>query len=144
MFEVGTHSPWVSRLLASFGHEAIVANPRRVRLIADSAQKTDRSDAETLARLGRIDPAFLSPILHRPEQAQADLAVIRARHALVGARSSLINHMRGAVKSSGSRLPACDAYMFQKKVPSALPPELTPILEMIANLSGELTVEVEI
>jgi hypothetical protein len=72
-----------------------------VRLIADSTRKNDRSDAETLARLGRIDPVLLSPIAHRPEQAQADLAVIRARHALVGARSSLINHVRGAVKWCG-------------------------------------------
>jgi transposase len=29
--EVGTHSPWVSRLLRSFGHEVIVANPRQVK-----------------------------------------------------------------------------------------------------------------
>ena len=27
--EVGTHSPWVSRQLKSFGHEVIVANARR-------------------------------------------------------------------------------------------------------------------
>jgi transposase len=27
--EVGTHSPWVSRLLRSLGHEIIVANPGR-------------------------------------------------------------------------------------------------------------------
>jgi transposase len=142
VLEVGTHSPWVSRLLSDLGHEVIVANPRRVRLIADGTQKTDRSDAETLARLGRIDPAFLSPIVHRPEQAQADLAVIRARHALVGARSSLINHVRGAVKSAGARLPSCDAYMFHKKVPAALPPELlaalAPVLEMIEDLTKRI------
>ena len=34
--EVGTHSPWVSRYLAELGHEVIVANARRVRLITDS------------------------------------------------------------------------------------------------------------
>ena len=71
VLEVGTHSPWVSRQLAEQGHEVIVANPRRVRLIADSTRKNDRSDAETLARLGRIDPRLLSPIVHRSEQAQA-------------------------------------------------------------------------
>jgi transposase len=139
VLEVGTHSPWVSRLLTDLGHEVIVANPRRVRLIADGTQKTDRSDAETLARLGRIDPALLSPIVHRPEQAQVDLAVIRARHALVGARSSLINHVRGAVKSSGARLPSCDAYMFHRKVPAALPPELLPALAPVLEMVGDLT-----
>jgi transposase len=31
--EVGTHSPWVSRLLKSLGHEVYVANPRQLKLI---------------------------------------------------------------------------------------------------------------
>ena len=52
VLEVGAHSPWSSRLLVSLGHEVIVANPRRVRLIAAGERKTDRVDAETLARLG--------------------------------------------------------------------------------------------
>ncbi len=39
--EVGTHSPWVSRLLTELGHEVIVANPRKVRLIWCSEQKDD-------------------------------------------------------------------------------------------------------
>ena len=30
--EVGTHSPWISRLLSRLGHEVIVANPRQVKL----------------------------------------------------------------------------------------------------------------
>ena len=142
VLEVGTHSPWVSRLLTDCGHEVIVANPRRVRLIADSTRKNDRSDAETLARLGRIDPALLSPITHASERAQADLAVIRARYALVVARTRLINHVRGSVKSSGARLPACDAYMFHKKVagaiPEALAAALAPLLETIADLTARI------
>lgn len=39
--EVGTHSPWVSRLLSSLGHEVIVANPRQLRLITESSRKDD-------------------------------------------------------------------------------------------------------
>ena len=54
VLEVGTHSPWLHRLLAELGHEVIVANPGRVRLIAASATKHDRADAEHLARLGRM------------------------------------------------------------------------------------------
>jgi len=48
--EVGTHSPWVSRLLSSFGHEVIVANARQVKLISASSRKDDR-----LARPRRSD-----------------------------------------------------------------------------------------
>ena len=54
--EVGSHSPWVSRLLSSLGHEVVVANPRQVKLITESTRKDDRLDAQTLARLARIDP----------------------------------------------------------------------------------------
>src|SRR3954462_13427394 len=46
--EVGTHSPWVSRLLKSFGHEVIVANARQVKLITQSTRKNDKLDAHTL------------------------------------------------------------------------------------------------
>lgn len=81
--EVGTHSPWVSRHIRSLGHEVIVANPRRTRLIGASSNKSDRLDAETLARLARVDPRMLFPIQHRGETAQADLTVIRARAGMV-------------------------------------------------------------
>jgi len=49
--EIGTHSPWISRLLSELGHEVIVANARKVRLIGESRKKDDRLDAQTLARL---------------------------------------------------------------------------------------------
>jgi transposase len=48
--EVGTHSRWVSQLLSEFGHEVIVANAREIRAITGSDRKSDRVDAEKLAR----------------------------------------------------------------------------------------------
>ena len=71
VIEAGTHSPWVSRYLAERGFEVIVANPRRVRLIAQSDSKSDGFDAEVLARLGRADPRLLAPIAHRSEACSA-------------------------------------------------------------------------
>ena len=97
--ETGTHSPWISRLLSELGHEVIVANARQVRLIGESRQKDDRLDAQTLARLARIDPELLSPVKHRSAQAQADLTVIRARAALVRTRTALVNTARSLAKS---------------------------------------------
>src|ERR1035438_7024008 len=107
--EVGTHSPWVSRYLAAMGHEVIVANAHKVKLITQSVRKNDRIDARQLARLARVDPKLLSPIRHRGEQAQRDLAVIRARAELMEARTKLINSARGLVKPLGERLKQCDA-----------------------------------
>jgi transposase len=77
--EIGTHSPWISHLLSELGHEVIVANARKVRLIGESRKKDDRLDAQTLARLARIDPVLLCPVKHRSAKAQADLMMIRAR-----------------------------------------------------------------
>jgi transposase len=62
MIEVGTHSPWVSRLLEECGHEVLVANARKVRLIYGEGHKNDKIDAEKLARLARVDPKLLAPI----------------------------------------------------------------------------------
>src|ERR1700731_927116 len=93
--ETGMHSPWVSRLLSELGHEVIVAHARNVRLIGESRKKDDRLDAQTLARLARIDPQLLAPVQHRSAQAQSHLMVIRARAGLVRARTSLINTARG-------------------------------------------------
>src|ERR1017187_10562457 len=67
--EIGTHSPWVSRLLSELGHEVIVANARKVRLMGESRKKDDRLDAQTLAR---IDPEFLFRVKLLIARAQAD------------------------------------------------------------------------
>jgi len=95
VIEVGTHSPWVSRLVKQTGHEVVVANARRVKLISESSRKNDRVDAEMLARLGRVDVQLLSPIQHRSKQGQADLIGVRVRAELVELRTSAVNAVRG-------------------------------------------------
>ncbi len=87
VLEAGPRSPWLSRIVADLGHEVVVANPRQVALIARNQRKTDRLDAAWLARLGRFDPELLAPIRHRSERSQHDLAVVRARAALVRCRT---------------------------------------------------------
>ncbi len=140
--EAGTHSPWVSRVLEECGHEVLVANPRKVRLIYSNKRKTDEIDAENLARLARLDPKLLYPLKHRGEHSQAHLAIVRSREALVGCRTQLVNHVRGAVKSFGARLPKCPARSFHKKVvehiPEALWAALGPILETIGSLTQRI------
>ena len=138
--EVGTHSPWVSRLLALWGHQVLIANPRKVRLIAQNRRKSDRFDGRTLARLARFDPELLSPVRHRTAQCQQDLAVLRARAALVRARTLLVNHLRGAVKSAGERLPSCSAASLARQVavPEGLRSTLDPVLTIIAELTEQI------
>jgi transposase len=140
--EAGTHSPWASRLLEGLGHEVLVANSRKTRLIYANKRKTDEVDAQNLARLARLDPKLLYPLKHRSEECQAHLAVIRSRQALVDCRTQLVNHVRGAVKSFGARLPKCPARSFHKRakehIPEALLPALEPILEQIGSLTERI------
>jgi transposase len=110
--------------------------------LRQSKRKTDEIDAENLARLARVDPRLLYPLKHRGEDSQAHLAIIRSRQALVDCRTQLVNHVRGAVKSFGARLPKCSARSFHKRasehIPEALRPALGPILEVIASLTERI------
>lgn len=140
--EVGPHSPWMSRMLEEDGHEVLVANPRRLRFIYDADDKSDRVDAEALARVARLDPKLLKPIRHRREETQQHLAVVRSRQALVEARTALINHTRGAVKAMGIRLPRCSTPSFVRKaapqIPQSLRPALSPVVEIIQELTNRI------
>src|SRR5450432_818181 len=137
--EIGTHSPWISRMLSELGHEVIVANARKVRLIGESRKKDDRLDAQTLARLARIDPELLYPVKHRSAQAQADLMVIRARAGLVLARTALVNTVRGLAKSYGERLRGCNVRNMNPEKAEGLSSELQAALEPLLNAIESLS-----
>jgi transposase len=142
VMEVGAHSRWMSAALTELGHRVTVANPHRVKLISASDSKTDKHDAELLARLGRVDESLLAPVVHRGPQAQADLAVAKARDVLVATRSKLVNHVRGTVKAFGERLPTCSAESFAAKtrelVPAILKTALDPIYGALERINEQI------
>lgn len=129
--EAGTHSPWVSRLLKELGHEVLVANPRKTRLIYQNRGKQDPVDAEALARIARLDPKLLYPVEHRLESVAQDLAVLRSRDALVRTRSLLVNHVRGAVKATGQRLKKCSTRTFSGKAVGEIPEQVRDALSSV-------------
>jgi transposase len=141
--EVGTHSPWVSRLLSSLGHEVIVANPRQLQLITASSRKDDKVDAKTLARLARIDPELLRPIRHRGEKAQLDLMQIRVRAALVETRTGLVNALRGLAKSMGDRVPSCDPDTLDQARLEELSEPLREVLKPLVKQVESLTEQIQ-
>ena len=144
VIEAGGHSPWISRLGQACGLEVIVANPRRVELISKSDKKTDRTDAETLARLGKSDVELLAPIRHRSKEAQEHLAVQRARNAAMSSRTALINHVRGVLKSHGYRGPSCGAERFaaqaMRELPAQLERALAPLLGLLLETNRVIKV----
>jgi transposase len=141
--EAGTHSPWISRLLTGLGHDVVVANPRRVALIGQSSRKNDKVDAAKLAMLAQTNQRLLYPIQHRGEQAQADLAMIRAREELVKSRTALINAARGQAKAIGYRLESCDADAVKPGMADVLPITLRGSVKLLLETAALLTAQIK-
>jgi transposase len=141
--EVGSHSPWISRLLEEQGHEVIVANARRVKLISESNRKNDDVDAELLARLARADRLLLSPVKHRGEEAQADLMGVRVRAQLVELRTQTVNATRGLVKPFGQRLASCDAHSLNRAHAAHLNAATRGHAERLLEVVEELTRQID-
>lgn len=129
--EAGSQSAWMSRHLASKGYDVHVVDPRRVQLISKDPRKTDRRDAELLARLEGSMPELLGRVHHRSEQAQADLALIRGRDQLVQSRTSFVLCVRSLSKSFGLRLPSASTAGFSKRVQELVPTPLLPAIEVL-------------
>ena len=142
IIEVGTHSPWISRFLTSQGMEVLVANARKLRAIYQSDSKSDRKDAQMLARIGRLDPQLLYPITHRCEAAQRDLLHVKLRDTLVRQRTAVILSVRFTLKSLGHRLPSPSPASFANRARTLLPPELLllvdPMLKVLDTLSQQI------
>lgn len=142
VFEVGTHSPWVSATLEELGFEGVVANPRRLRSITQHDGKGDRTDAEQLARLGRVDPKLLSPIRHRGLCAQRDRSWLSVRDGLVRCRTLLVNQARGLAKPLGLRLPACTTEGFAKRMRREGLTEAFPGMSALVAMIDRLTQQI--
>jgi transposase len=142
VIEVGTHSAWVQEVIRGCGHEVLVANPRLMDGSKRRKRKNDRIDANKLARLGRVDPESLYPIQHRSREVRQDLVMLRARDALVAARTEIINTTRGLVKSMGTRLPKCSSRSFAHKGEEAVAVEmreaLLPLVRLAATLNADI------
>ena len=112
-------SRWVSKQLSSYGHTVIVVDTRRVRSIGvgQNRRKTDRRDAEALAR------ALWTGVVPRAHVVSDRIARLRdllhTRAQLVGQRTSLVTMVRGQWQSHGACLPRCKARYFARHVRNA-------------------------
>lgn len=140
VYEVGTHSPWLTWLLVDLGCETVVANPWRFKLISHSLSKCDKKDADLLAEFAYLKPSMLSPVSHRGPGSSGVRTAIKARAALVEVRTKLINCVRGLLKTVGERAPASTAATFHKKVwlPDFLHDALGPLREQIREVTERI------
>jgi transposase len=142
VLEAGSQSPWLSAALREYGHEVLVADPRKIALIAKGHRKTDRRDAEVLARLGLGMPELLGEVHHRSLEDQADMAVLRARDLCVSTRTRMVQHVRGTLKAFGIRMRSCSAASFHRLVLAEIPVTLMPAIKGVLECLQELEVRI--
>lgn len=143
--EVGSHSPWISRLLTERGCEVIVANARKLRAIYQNERKSDVLDARMLAKLARLDVSLLHPIEHVSEAAQRDLLQVKLRDNLVRQRVDVISSVRATLKSLGVPLPSPKTSCFAKRARTLLEgdePELLAMIEPSLQVIDAMTKQI--
>ena len=140
--ETGTHCHWMCEVLSGLGHAVVVADARELKSISGSHRKNDPRDAEQLARLARADVRLLHPVSLRKRKTQQDRSVLKARDALVAARSQMICAIRGMVKADGSRLAGCSTEAFPEQVGASIPAgmrrALAPLMETLDVLNEKI------
>lgn len=141
--EVGTHSPWISRVIEQSGCTCVVANARKLRAIYQNERKCDKLDARMLAKLARVDPDLLCPIQHASEQSQIDRLSLTCRDALVRQRVGIIASVRSSLKSLGVRLPGCSTVSFagqcrRQMAESDLLPAIDPSLKALEEINKQI------
>jgi len=135
VFETGMHCRWMNEVAEGMGFKVYVANPCRIRMIAESKTKNDVNDARTLARLALSDPGLLHPVKLRGPEHQKMLNLHEMRNLLVKQRTGIVVQLRAVAKSMGFRIAKCQAASFHKLERRAWPKELNDIAwPMMKNL----------
>jgi transposase len=98
---------WVVDLAEKHGHEVVLSNPKKTRLIADACLKNDRVDTDQLLHLLRL--GYLPRVWIPPAPLRYGKEVLRYRALLVRMRTGLKNHLgalltKRNLKGPGRRL----------------------------------------
>lgn len=123
------------------GHEVRIVPATLVRSLGVGARgvKTDQRDARTLSEVStRID----LPTVHLPSQvARKRKALCTSRDILVSARTKLINHCRGFMRTQGAKLRSGDSSTFAARIEQSelqLPSHVQSVVHVIGELSTQI------
>jgi transposase len=92
VFEATASYEWFYQLLEPFAERIVLAHPKKLRIIAESTQKTDKVDAFILAQFLVLD---MLPPAHRPSPyIQGYRSLVRCRHKIQSNITSVKNQIR--------------------------------------------------
>lgn len=118
---------YVAEKLEEWGHEVVLVDTTRVRQIGvgDHGRKTDRLDAEALARALERNAI---PRAHMLSPARQELRhALNVRSNLVETRAHFVIAIRALIRAHAEPLKACDANVFKDRLAEAELDEATAI-----------------
>jgi len=130
-------------LLTGWENEVLLVDTTRSRQlgIGQHGRKTDRIDAETLARAAARGGL---PAAHVLSPARRELrGALGLRRCLVEARAHLVTTVRGIAREKGVPLPNCATHRFvanlrKKELAQPLKEAMEPLLSVIASIDAQL------
>ena len=146
LMEACTPSSWVATLLEEIGHDVVVCNPRRLKVISSSSFKTDELDARALARIARMrqfEPDCVVVTTVRARETLLARSILSGREQLMRMRTGLISHVRNVLVADAVPKPKCDADDFattmrRLKLPADVWSVIEPLVETIEVINGKI------
>lgn len=134
---------WVFDHLSSLGHEVVVVDTTRARAlgIGHGRRKTDRRDAEALARAVARGVVPRAHVLSAEGRQLRD--VLHARDQLVRVRGRLVTMLRGQFQGRGLVTPRCAAAAFATRLrlsglPGVEAPEVQALLAVLRSVTTQI------
>jgi transposase len=137
-------SGWVYEHLTALGHEVLVADTTRAKTIGigQGRRKTDRRDAEALARAAARGILPRAHVLSAAGRQLRD--VLHSRDQLVRLRARLITMLRGQFQSRGLPTPKCATARFGTQLrASGLPGVDAPDVQALLAVLQSVTAQIE-
>jgi transposase len=136
-------SGWVSRHLKKLGHTVVVVDTTRARSvgIGHGRRKTDRRDAEALARALHAGVVPRAHVLSKKAQRLRD--VLQTRHQLVSYRAQIVTMLRGQLQAEGIVVAPCETAKFAQNLRASGLEQVqrSHVRSMLAVL-GEINVQI--
>lgn len=141
LLETCAEAFWLADAAIESGHEVRVVPSTLVKALGVGARglKTDRRDARTLSEVSaRIE----LPSVHVPSHhARRRKALCGSREVLISARTKLINHCRGWLRTQGQKIRSGDASTFavrMQELDKELPEHVVRVACVVQALSEQI------
>ena len=123
------NSHWFIGQVEPYAGSVRMANPGKVRLIAESRLKNDRIDARTLADLLRV--GYLPEVYIPSDEIHRWRSIVQHRIRLVRDRTRLKNRILGLLNREGCRITASDPFGKKGRIEIDQAPVSPPLRSMI-------------